>query len=112
MLSRHHGIPILDAGDGADCMGTAKIRFICFGDSPMQNLSLFDELRHHACNFLRRYVWINAMLVIQIYMVGTKTHETPVDGLPDRFRAGIRGELSVFVLHAEFCGNLHLVPHI
>ena len=118
ILARHHGIAVFHRRHRADRVRPAQIVLVRFRNAPVQDLALADEVGHHARNRLRLDRGVDAVLEVQVDVVGPEACERAPDRSADDLRAGVRDERLVdccagFIKgDAELADDLHLIAYV
>ena len=90
MPPRHHGVAVFNGCYRTDRIGAAQIVPCSFRYSPIADFSFFHELVHSFRNRLRLYVWVNAMLIVQVDIVGFQPLQTALYTLTDGLRTAVQ----------------------
>ena len=110
--ARHHGIAVLDGGDGAHRIGATQVLLRRLGDSPGADLTFLDEVCHGVCNDLGLDLWVDSVLVVEVDVVGAQPAQALLHRDTDNLGARVHEDgLVRGVRDAELGGNDNLVAH-
>ena len=79
----------LQRGHRKHAMGSPDRRNARFGQPEMPNLAFADEVLDRARHILHRHLWVDAMLVVQVDVLGTESPQAPLEGLTNLRRATV-----------------------
>ena len=109
--SCHHRIPVLNGRHRAYGIGPSKIFFCCLGNPPITDLPFFDQLSHGLCHCLRLHLWIDPVLIIQIYVICSQFLQAALHTFSYSFRAAVQLQGTVRVVaDAHLCGDHYFIP--
>ena len=109
----HHGIAVLDGGDGSYSMGAPQVLFGGLRDSPGTDLALGDELAKLLGNNLGLHLGVNAVLVVEVNSVDAQLAQALLAACANGLGAAVQHQIVVgVVMHAHLGGNDHLVAEV
>ena len=106
------GVLGLERGDRLDGVGAADRGRRCLGEPEVSDLALGDEIGDGSCCLLDRRVGVDAVLVVEVDVVGAEASQRALDGCTDVGGAAVGAEgvpVAVVLHEAELGGDLHLV---
>ena len=85
----HHGIAVLHSRHRADGVRPAQVIFIGLRNAPVCDFSFADEVGHDARHFFRGHLGVDAVLEVEVDVVGFQPPEGAFHRPADSFRTGI-----------------------
>ena len=83
MPACHHRIAVLHGGNWANPVCTSQIILCCFRNAPMQNFAFSYKRSHCISHFFGFNVLVNAVLVVEVDVVGAKTTQRTFNSSSD-----------------------------
>nr|GEU28411.1 hypothetical protein [Tanacetum cinerariifolium] len=99
----------LNGAHRLDGMGAANGRDTCFRKAEMSDFALLDQILERTGDVLNRHARIDAMLIVQVDVIGAEALEGFFNHFADVLGAAIQAPFP-FNLKTEFRGDFHFVP--